>query len=89
MKPNIHPDTRLVIFEDAQTKRQYLIESSIATKEKRVFEEDGKEYPFYNVDVSADSHPFYTGSLTFVQAQGRVERFNRRYGINKEEKTDK
>lgn len=37
------------------------------------------------VDTCSKCHPFYTGSQTFVQAQGRVERFNRKYGINKEE----
>lgn len=36
------------------------------------------------VDTCSNCHPFYTGSQTFVQAQGRVERFNRRYNINKE-----
>lgn len=36
------------------------------------------------VDTCANCHPFYTGSQQFVQAQGRVERFNRRYNINKD-----
>lgn len=42
------------------------------------------------VDTCSKCHPFYTGSQTFVSAQGRVERFNRRYGVkqeNKEEET--
>lgn len=36
------------------------------------------------VDTCSKCHPFYTGSQSFVQAQGRVERFNRRYGLNQD-----
>ena len=32
------------------------------------------------VEVSADSHPFWTGSRRIVDAAGQVEKFNRRYG---------
>jgi large subunit ribosomal protein L31 len=35
------------------------------------------------VDTCANCHPFYTGKQTFVQADGRVEKFNKRYGLNK------
>ena len=38
--------------------------------------EDGNEYPVIRLDVSSDSHPFYTGRQKFV-ADGRVERFNK------------
>lgn len=38
------------------------------------------------VDTCSKCHPFYTGSQSFVQAQGRVERFNRKYGMSKEKK---
>lgn len=40
------------------------------------------------VDTCSKCHPFYTGSQTFVQSQGRVERFNRRYGMNKNNKEE-
>lgn len=33
------------------------------------------------VDTCSKCHPFYTGQQTFVQAAGRVEKFNKRYGI--------
>lgn len=36
----------------------------------------------YKIDTCSNCHPFYTGQQTFVQAAGRVERFNKRYGIN-------
>ena len=31
------------------------------------------------IDTCSNCHPFYTGSQQFVQAQGRVDRFNRRF----------
>ena len=39
--------------------------------------EDGNEYPVIRLDVSSDSHPFYTGRQKFAAADGRVERFNK------------
>jgi len=36
----------------------------------------------YRIDTCSNCHPFYTGQQTFVTAAGRVERFNKRYGMN-------
>ena len=33
------------------------------------------------VDTCANCHPFYTGKQRFVQQDGRVDRFNRKYGL--------
>lgn len=33
------------------------------------------------IDTCSNCHPFYTGTQTFVQAAGRVEKFNKRYGL--------
>ncbi|MBQ1468361.1 MAG: 50S ribosomal protein L31 [Solobacterium sp.] len=33
------------------------------------------------VDTCSNCHPFYTGRQRFAQAQGRVERFNKKYGL--------
>ena len=41
---------------------------------------DGKEYPLVKVEISAASHPFYTGKKIFVDTAGRVEKFQRKYG---------
>ena len=41
--------------------------------------EDGNTYPLVKVEVSSASHPFYTGKKLYVDAAGRVEKFNRRY----------
>ncbi len=44
--------------------------------------EDGKEYPVIRLDISSDSHPFYTGRQKFAAADGRVERFNKSLVLN-------
>lgn len=38
------------------------------------------------VDTCSNCHPYYTGKQRFVQSDGRVDRFNRKYGINNEKK---
>ena len=40
------------------------------------------------VDTCSKCHPFYTGQQTFIQAQGRVDRFNRRVAAKAEKKTE-
>ena len=37
------------------------------------------------VDTCANCHPFYTGKQSFAQAAGRIDKFNRRYNVNKNE----
>ena len=34
----------------------------------------------YNIDICSACHPFYTGKQKLIDAEGRVERFRRRYG---------
>lgn len=38
------------------------------------------------VDICSRCHPFFTGEERFVDTEGRVERFRRKYGLEKEEK---
>jgi large subunit ribosomal protein L31 len=33
-----------------------------------------------HVDICSKCHPFYTGEERFVDTEGRVERFNRKFG---------
>jgi len=35
------------------------------------------------VEICAKCHPFYTGDKKFVDAAGRIERFEKRYGKKK------
>ncbi len=34
----------------------------------------------YRVDICSACHPFFTGKQKLVDSEGRVERFNRKYG---------
>ncbi|WP_394614021.1 type B 50S ribosomal protein L31 [Lentzea sp. JNUCC 0626] len=79
MKPGIHPDYHPVVFQDASTGKTFLTRST-ATSSKTIEWEDGNSYPLLVVDVTADSHPFWTGTQRLVDTAGRVEKFNRRYG---------
>ena len=79
MKPGIHPDYHPVVFQDASTGRTFLTRST-ATSNRTIEWEDGGTYPLLTVDITADSHPFWTGTQRLVDTAGRVEKFNRRYG---------
>ena len=78
MKPGIHPEYRPVVFRDAAAGVDYLIGSTARTDLTTTV--DGSTYPLVMVDVSAASHPFYTGTMRIVDSAGRVERFEKRYG---------
>jgi large subunit ribosomal protein L31 len=36
------------------------------------------------VEICSQCHPFYTGKQRSVSKQGRVEKFNQKYNLNKE-----
>ncbi|WP_436493609.1 type B 50S ribosomal protein L31 [Actinokineospora sp. HUAS TT18] len=79
MKPGIHPDYHPVVFQDQSTGKAFLTRST-ATSSVTVEWEDGKTYPLVVVDVTSDSHPFWTGAKRVMDTAGRVEKFYRRYG---------
>lgn len=79
MKPGIHPHYRPVVFQDAGTGTAFLTRSTART-ERTVEWEDGHSYPLVVVDVTSASHPFWTGADRIVDTEGRVEKFERRYG---------
>ena len=80
MKSGIHPEYRPVIFLDTSSNQSFLTRSSIDTKGRELMKwTDGKEYPVVKVEVSSESHQFYTGKTKLVDTAGRVEKFKRRY----------
>ena len=79
MKPGIHPDYRYVVFQVTSSGDKFLTKSTISTSETVTWE-DGNEYPLAKVEISAFTHPFFTGQMKIVDTAGRVERFERRYG---------
>ena len=80
MKSGIHPENyRLVVFKDMSNDEMFLCKSTAETKDTIVYE--GTEYPLIKMEISSTSHPFYTGKAKFTQADGRVDRFNKKYGL--------
>ena len=79
MIPDIHPNYRPVVFKDNSADFAILTRSTVETKETITWT-DGKEYPLVRVDISSQSHPFYTGKQNIVDTAGRVDRFKRKYG---------
>lgn len=79
MKKDIHPDYREVVFKDISTNFAFKTRSTVVTKDNIEWE-DGKEYPLVKVEISSDSHPFFTGKQKLVDTAGRVDRFYSRYG---------
>ncbi len=45
--------------------------------------ESGSVLDEIRVDTCSNCHPFYTGKQTFVQSDGRIEKFNKRYNLKK------
>jgi large subunit ribosomal protein L31 len=83
MKQGIHPDNyREVIFEDIASGARFLIGSTVHTTETAKWE-DGKEYPKLTVEISSQSHPFYTGEERTLDKAGRVEKFKQRAAAKK------
>ncbi|MEU6866234.1 type B 50S ribosomal protein L31 [Streptomyces sp. NPDC046876] len=78
-KPGIHPAYGPVVFRDKAADFAFRTRST-ATSDKAVEWEDGNTYPVIDVEISSQSHPFYTGTAPVLDTAGRVERFQRRYG---------
>lgn len=79
MKKEIHPSTyRLVVFKDFSCDAAFLTKSCAPTKDTITWE-DGKEYPLIKLEISNQSHPFFTGKMKFVDTAGRIDKFNKKF----------
>lgn len=77
MKEGIHPNYREVVFQDMSSDFKFVTRSTIQTKETITL--DGKEYPLAKIEVSSESHPFYTGQQKVLDTAGRVEKFRNKF----------
>ena len=68
MKKGIHPNYKKV--------------KVVCTSCGSVFE-SGSVLDEIRVDTCSNCHPFYTGKQRFAAADGRIERFNKKYGLIK------
>lgn len=81
MREGIHPEYRTVVFRDAASGATYRTRSTTTTDQ--TIDLNGETLPLVVVDISAASHPFWTGNQRVLDTAGRVERFNERYGARR------
>jgi large subunit ribosomal protein L31 len=77
MKTDIHPEYNAVVFRDLASGATFLTRST--TTSDKTIELDGVTYPVIDVEISSESHPFYTGKQRIMDSAGRVEKFNQRF----------
>ncbi len=79
MKKGIHPENyRTVVFKDISLEKSWLGKSTASTRDTVTWE-DGKEYPLIKLEISNESHPFFTGKMKFVDTAGRIDKFKKKY----------
>ena len=79
MKEKLHPQLRKVVFKDISCDFAFLTTSTMSSNETIKWE-DGKEYPLLKVEISSESHPFFTGKQRVLDTEGRIDRFKKKYG---------
>ena len=68
MKKGIHPEYHRIMVKCTSCGAEF--ETGSTSKELRV-------------DTCSNCHPFFTGKQKLVDTSGRVDMFNKRYGITK------
>ncbi len=81
MKTNLHPEYQKVVYMDVNSGFKF-ISGSTKTSNETIQWEDGNTYPLFKVEVTSDTHPFYTGRQKFADKGGRAERFKNKYNLN-------
>ncbi|MCP4123106.1 MAG: type B 50S ribosomal protein L31 [Bacteroidetes bacterium] len=79
MKKGIHPESyRMVVFKDVSCDYSFLGQSCANSKETIKWE-DGNEYPLIKMEISNESHPFFTGKMKLIDTAGRIDKFKKKY----------
>ncbi len=77
MKEGIHPQYNPVLFLDTGIGEEFISRSTMKSDETRNI--DGVDHYVIRIEISAASHPFFTGQQRFVDTAGRIEKFQRKY----------
>ena len=64
------------------SKARYHLESDVTCNCGNTFV-TGSTKEDIHVEICSKCHPFYTGQQKAAQARGRIDKFNRKYGLNK------
>jgi large subunit ribosomal protein L31 len=81
MKQGIHPDYHTVVFVDNATGREWVSRSTLKSSTTKKIE--GQDVPVIHLEISAESHPYWTGQQRQLDTEGRVDRFKKRYAKKK------
>lgn len=77
MQKGKHVEYQKVVFVDSTSGLKFVCGTTLRSGQKEV--RDGEELSVVTVPISAASHPFFVGGKQFVDAEGRVDRFKKRY----------
>lgn len=77
MQKEKHAKYQKCLFVDSITGLKFVCGTTITSDQKEVV--DGKELSVVTVPISAASHPLFVGGKQIVDAEGRVDRFKKRY----------
>lgn len=78
MKAEFHPNYQPVVFVDMTTGKRFVTRSTKGSDKKEII--DGVEHSVISIGVTSDSHPFFTGLAQFVDTEGRIDKFQKRFG---------
>ena len=71
MKKDIHPQYNPVVFVDITTGRRFITHSTVRSPKTEVI--DGVEHFVVSCGITSDSHQF-------VDTEGRIDKFQKRFG---------
>ena len=77
MKAEIHPEYNPVVFVDMTTGKRFITRSTKTSDKKETI--DGVEHSVISIGVTSDSHPFFTGLAQFVDTEGRIDKFQKKF----------
>lgn len=73
MKKEIHPILNPVVFHDVTTGKEFVTTSTLKSDETK--DVNGVKHFVIRVEISSDSHPFYTKTQKLIDTGGRVNKF--------------
>ncbi len=78
MKADLHPTYHPVVFLDITTGKKFISRSTATSGKTETI--DGVEHYIISMGVTSDSHPFFTGQNQFVDTEGRIDKYEKRFG---------
>lgn len=78
MKKDLHPKYNPVVFVDMTSGKRFITRSTKTSDKKEVI--DGVEHSVVSIGITSDTHPFFTGLAQFVDTEGRIDKFQKRFG---------